>query len=151
MTIDITIEDDGWSELANLEALGEEIAKRLLKLTDGDVAVLFTNDAAMQALNREFRNKDKATNVLSFPFHANGPQPKDMPKSLGDIALGFETVKREAAEQGKSLNDHTSHLLVHGILHLMDYDHQTEAEAEVMEQREREILASLGIKDPYET
>jgi probable rRNA maturation factor len=105
--------------------------------------VLLTDDAAVQALNRDHRNQDKPTNVLSFPA-----APSAAPH-LGDVALAFGTCAREAAEQGKSLADHLTHLVAHGVLHLLGWDHMTEAEAEAMETREREILARLGTPDPY--
>ncbi len=107
------------------------------------LAILLTDDARLQALNGAFRGKDAPTNVLSFAPSAPSPD------HLGDIALAFGVCAREAAEQGKSLKDHLQHLTAHGVLHLMGYDHEDEAGAEVMEGRERAILASLGIADPY--
>jgi probable rRNA maturation factor len=107
------------------------------------LAILLTDDARQQALNAEFRRKDAATNVLSFP--AIGAEDG----GLGDIALAFGVCAREASEQGKSLADHLSHLTAHGVLHLLGYDHESDAEAEAMEARERDILAGLGVADPY--
>jgi probable rRNA maturation factor len=107
------------------------------------VAVLLTNDLAVHALNARFRDQDKPTNVLSFPASTN-PE-----RFLGDIALAFETCAREAAEQGKPLAHHLQHLTAHGVLHLLGYDHGTDAEAQAMEGLERTILAGLGIPDPY--
>lgn len=109
----------------------------------GEIAVLLTDDARMQVLNRDFRGKDAPTNVLSFP--AAGPDAA----FLGDIALGLETLEREAGEQGKTLEDHLTHLVVHGVLHLLGYDHLESAEAETMEGLERQVLAGLGVADPY--
>lgn len=151
MTIDITIEDDGWQALPGLEELSQRVAEVALGGNAREVCLLFTSDAAVQDMNRNWRGIDQPTNVLSFPFQASGPMPKDAEIPLGDIALAFETVAREAEAQHKTLADHTSHLIAHGILHLLGYDHQTEAEAEAMEQRERDLLSGLGIKDPYET
>jgi probable rRNA maturation factor len=105
------------------------------------LAVLLTDDAEMRALNAQWRGQDKPTNVLSFPA------PDGF--GLGDIALGHETVAREAAAQGKSLAAHTAHLLVHGFLHLLGYDHEGDGDAAEMEARERAILSVLGIADPY--
>lgn len=105
------------------------------------LAVLLTDDAEMRALNAQWRGQDKATNVLSFPA------PEGF--GLGDIALGHETVAREAAAQGKSFAAHTAHLLVHGVLHLLGYDHEDDGDAEGMEARERAILSTLGVADPY--
>jgi probable rRNA maturation factor len=104
--------------------------------------VLLADDAALRALNRDWRGKDKPTNVLSFP----APQGGEM---LGDIALAAETVAAEAQAQGKPFAAHMAHLLAHGFLHLLGYDHEIEAEAEAMEARERAILVSLGLPDPY--
>jgi len=107
------------------------------------VVVLLTDDAAVQALNARFRAQDKPTNVLSFPAPAN-PQGH-----LGDLALAFEVCAREAQAQGKSLADHLQHLVAHGTLHLLGYDHMDDAEADHMEGLERVILAGLGVADPY--
>jgi len=116
--------------------------------------MLFTSDAEVQVLNREWRAKDKPTNVLSFPMlerddllalAAEGP-----PELLGDIALAHETCAREAAEKGASLADHAAHLIVHGLLHLAGYDHETSAaDAAAMEAIEIKALASMDIADPY--
>jgi probable rRNA maturation factor len=109
----------------------------------GDVTVLLADDAAVQELNRAHRGQDKPTNVLSFPAAASAAP------HLGDVALAYETCAREAEEQGKPLADHLKHLVAHGVLHLLGWDHQTEAEALAMEARERDILAGLGTPDPY--
>ncbi|MBC7770056.1 MAG: rRNA maturation RNase YbeY [Phycisphaerales bacterium] len=109
----------------------------------GTVSLLLGDDAAVSALNKEFRGKEGPTNVLSFP-PAGGE-----PGFLGDIALAVETIAAEADFQGKSLDHHAAHIVVHGFLHLVGYDHLNEADAEKMEAREREILATLGIPDPY--
>nr|WP_228050631.1 rRNA maturation RNase YbeY [Pontibacterium sinense] len=99
-----------------------------------------------QALNNQYRGKDKSTNVLSFPFEV----PEDIPLNLlGDLVICAEVVREEALQQKKPLHDHWAHMVVHGTLHLLGYDHINDEDAEVMEQLEREILASLGIPDPY--
>ncbi|MBN9525326.1 MAG: rRNA maturation RNase YbeY [Alphaproteobacteria bacterium] len=110
------------------------------------LTVVLSDDAELRRLNRDWRSKDKPTNVLSFP---NGEATPDGVVLLGDIILGYETVVREAREQGKSLADHLAHLVVHGALHVVGYDHETDEEAEVMEGRERVVLAGMGIADPY--
>jgi probable rRNA maturation factor len=114
---------------------------------DGEMSVVLTDDAAIQALNRDWRSIDKPTNVLSFP--ATAPKVKGMPVPLGDVVVAYETLAREAAEEDKPVLHHLAHLAVHGYLHLMGYDHQTDSEAEAMEGMEREILDRLGIADPY--
>ena len=109
-------------------------------------------DASQRDLNRQFRGLDRPTNVLSFPAEDDFAPLEGVaapPRLLGDLALALETCSREAEEQGKSLADHVAHLTVHGLLHLLGYDHQTDAEAERMEGRERRILEGLEIADPY--
>ena len=143
MNLDITIDDAKWKTVPQLRKLTRRAI--MAALPDGDVAVsvLFTGDARILELNREWRGKASATNVLSFPSPAN---PED---HLGDVALAFETCQREAAEQGKPLSDHLQHLVAHGVLHLIGYDHEDDADAQVMEDLERQILESLGVSDPY--
>lgn len=114
---------------------------------EGVVSVLLGDDATIAAMNLEFRGKNGPTNVLSFPPAQHDPQGPGA--FLGDIALAAETVVEEAQIQGKPFSAHASHLIVHGFLHLLGYDHETDAEAERMESRERAILASIGIDDPY--
>ena len=111
------------------------------------LSVLMTDDASVRSLNRDWRGKDSATNVLSFP--ADMPPIPGEPDFLGDIALARETLEREAELDGKSLDDHLRHLVVHGVLHLLGYDHLEKAEAEEMEATETRILAGLGVADPY--
>ena len=121
---------------------------------DGEVALLLTDAAAMRELNQRFRGKDRPTNVLSFPNIQAGDGAKTMPSNdqdhfLGDIAIGFELCEREASDRNISIADHFSHLLIHGLLHLVGHDHQIESDALEMERLERQILAVMGIKDPY--
>lgn len=114
----------------------------------GTLTILFSDDAVIQALNARFRGKDKPTNVLSFPAPAAATMP-GAPRHIGDIALAYETVAREAETERKPFEHHLTHLVVHGFLHLFGYDHETPEEAEEMENLERRILESLAIGDPY--
>lgn len=112
----------------------------------GALSLLLADDAAVAALNKQFRGKEGPTNVLSFPPARAG---EGASRFLGDIALAAETIEKEAKTQGKRFGNHAAHLVVHGFLHLLGYDHDNPADAEAMEARERAILASLGIEDPY--
>lgn len=112
-----------------------------------EVSLLLADDATLRTLNRDWRGKDKPTNVLSFP--AVPPEAIAASPVIGDIAIAYETVLREAAEEGKAPLDHATHLVVHGMLHLLGYDHETDADAVQMEALEVKALASLGIGDPY--
>jgi probable rRNA maturation factor len=145
--IDIEIEDAAWSAAApDAEPLVRAAGEAALKTEDfaqGGVTILLADDEAVRDLNARFRGKDYATNVLSFPAP---PNPED---HLGDIALAYGVCAREAQEQGKSLEAHLQHLVVHGVLHLLGYDHEIETEAEDMEGLERAVLADLGVADPY--
>jgi probable rRNA maturation factor len=143
--IDIEIEDVRWSQaVAGIEALARLAAEAALAGERGEgVTILFTDDETVRELNARFRGIDKPTNVLSFPAPAN---PEGF---LGDIALAYGVCEREADEQGKPLAHHLQHLVAHGVLHLVGYDHQSDAEAEAMEALEREILSGLGVPDPY--
>lgn len=141
--IDIEVEDLAWSAaLPEPEAVVLPAAEAALDARGG-VTILLTDDDSVAALNERFRGKAGPTNVLSFPAPDN---PED---HLGDIALAYGVCAREAAEQDKPLAHHLQHLVAHGVLHLLGYDHLTEAEAEEMEALERRILAGLGVPDPY--
>lgn len=114
------------------------------------VGVVLTDDAEQRRLNRDYRGQDKPTNVLSFALAGPGETPPPgAPLLLGDVVLARETVAREAAEQQKPLADHLQHLVVHGVLHLLGYDHENDTEAAIMEKSEVAILARLGVPDPY--
>lgn len=164
-TLDIVLEDDRWQAFG-LEAVAARAAKATLTHLTLDpalfqIVVMGCDDARIAELNGSFRDKRKPTNVLSWPSEERGaeyvgeapdlPQPgtAEDPVPLGDIAIAWETCAREAAEQEKSVNDHVTHLLIHAILHLLGYDHIEDEDAELMEETERQILASLGIADPY--
>jgi probable rRNA maturation factor len=113
---------------------------------EGTLSVLVADDAAIQSLNRQWRGADKPTNVLSFPA---AKAPSIVPRHLGDIAISYETAIREAQAEARPFAHHLAHLVVHGFLHLLGYDHESDAAAEAMESLERKILARLGIPDPY--
>ena len=141
-----------WPEEPALRALAEKarrIPRRDARPGRGQrVVPSFTDDAAIRDLNSAWRGKDNPTNVLSFP---SGMMRDDgrWPPLLGDIVLAWETVAREAADEGKPLDHHISHLIVHGLAHLVGHDHEDEGEAEEMEAMERRVLQSLAIPDPY--
>jgi len=149
--IEVEIEDDGWTSalpdaVAVAERAGQGALDQIAPADQADepgVVVLLTSDDALADLNQRFRGKAGPTNVLSFPASAN---PEN---HLGDVALAHGVCAREAAEQGKGLDQHLAHLVVHGVLHLLGYDHETDGEAEAMEALERSILESLGVPDPY--
>jgi probable rRNA maturation factor len=118
---------------------------------EAELAVMLTDDAGIRTLNSNWRGIDKPTNVLSFPaLPPTGPAgPDDAPRMLGDIAIAYETTRKEADDEQKPFDHHLSHLAVHGFLHLIGYDHESDGDAETMEILEQEILAQLGIPDPY--
>jgi probable rRNA maturation factor len=118
---------------------------------EAELAVMLTDDAGIRTLNGNWRGIDKPTNVLSFPaLQPTGPGgPEDAPRMLGDIAIAYQTTRREADDEQKPFDHHLSHLAVHGFLHLIGYDHENDADADAMESLETEILAQLGIPDPY--
>ena len=153
LSVDTSTECESWrGVLTDPEAFARDILARVAEgAEDAEVSVLFADDAFVRDLNARWRGQDKPTNVLSFPAapeKAPGPRPPG-PRPLGDIVLAFETVAREAREAGKPFDHHAAHLLVHGFLHLLGYDHETDAEAAVMEAREVRILETLDIPDPY--
>ena len=144
--IDVEIEEQAWSyALPDADLLTVAAAQAALNRIEfeGGLTVLLTDDAVVRDLNMRFRGKDAATNVLSFPA------PTNPEAHLGDVALAYGVCAREAEAQSKPLAHHLAHLVAHGVLHLVGYDHETDAEAEEMEGLERVILAGLGIPDPY--
>ncbi|MGO9673347.1 MAG: rRNA maturation RNase YbeY [Methylocella sp.] len=149
--IDIAIEAEAWDAFADPALLakaviGQTISQSGIRIADGaEISIVLCDDAFIAELNRKWRGLDKATNVLSFP--SGGPVAST--PVLGDIVIAYETTSREAAEAEKPLRDHVAHLLAHGFLHLIGYDHVADADAETMEAMERAVLARLGIADPY--
>jgi probable rRNA maturation factor len=152
LVVDIAIEAPAWAALPDLEAFTERVLRQSEAVSGVELAphcevsVAFCDDAAVRALNAQWRGQDKPTNVLSFPT----PGPLTKKPMLGDIVIAYETVAREAQAENKSLAEHAAHMIFHGFLHLIGYDHETPADAEAMEALERRIAQALGIKDPYE-
>lgn len=162
--MDLDIEIDGWPSPASGGADWADLAERAHEAAEQvepalanprlSASILFTVDEELQILNKEWRTKDKPTNVLSFPMIEREDllalPDEGGPEMLGDIAIAFETCKREAAEKGISLEDHAMHLLIHGLLHLAGHDHvDSDEQAEAMEALEIAALAKLGLADPY--
>jgi probable rRNA maturation factor len=152
--IDINTEAGDWPDEDTLRDIASQAASATMAElgmasdVTTELSLLFTDDAHVQVLNREWRGKDKPTNVLSFPAFDTAPGDP-LPPMLGDVALALETVQREATLENKPFPHHLTHLIVHGLLHLLGYDHEVEDEAEEMEALERSILARLAIPDPY--
>jgi len=151
--VDVLIESEAWGRLPEAEDIVRRAiaiaAASQIAIRDGkaELSVLLCDDRTIAGLNARWCGQAKPTNVLSFPAP---PMPVGVEKvQLGDIAVAYETLAREAGEQGKTVSNHLSHLIVHGFLHLLGYDHHAEGEAEQMEQLERDILARIGIANPY--
>jgi probable rRNA maturation factor len=149
--IDIVIESPLWRSEPDAAAVIRRAVGEAAELTGapagpGELAVMLCDDAAMRELNTRWRGRRESTNVLSFPSADPGRNVTGM---LGDIAIAYETTAREALAEGKAFAGHLAHLAVHGFLHLLGYDHQSETQARVMERLEASILARLGIADPY--
>lgn len=159
LSLEVVIEGGDWPEAGALEALVAGVAQALETAPDlapllrnpASACVAFATDADVRALNAQFREKDKPTNVLSFPAQAPpfGVLGPDEPVPLGDVVLAAETVAAEAQDLGIPLEHHVQHLVVHGVLHLLGHDHESDAEAEIMEALETRVLAGLGVPDPY--
>ncbi len=168
--LDISVEVPVWSDQfpeykARITDCFEQIvsqvpeARNFSRIPLLELSILLTDDQNIQKLNKDYRDKDKATNVLSFPslteedidvFLKSGSEIPGFPIILGDIIFAYETIKREALDQGKSFSDHFSHLCFHGMLHLVGYDHIEDAQAEEMEALEKNLLSKLSIDDPYQ-
>jgi probable rRNA maturation factor len=159
LDIDVLAESPAWNErFSAAEDVCRHAAVAAFDLGchgagHAEVSLLLSNDARVRLLNHEFRGEDRATNVLSFPNHTASevaaPWPPNRPLLLGDIVVAYETVAAEAAAERKDFSHHLGHLVVHGMLHLLGYDHGTEAEADEMERLETRILATLGVPNPY--
>lgn len=159
LDIQISVEDEGWPDEDTLSEMAERVvgaAAEFITREEGqpfpshpvELSLVFTDDASIREINAEWRGQDKPTNVLSFPAFPITPGKMPGPM-LGDIVIARETLERESAELDKPFNDHLTHLMVHGFLHLFGYDHMDAEEAEKMEGLETRILATLGLSDPY--
>lgn len=155
MNLEIEVDEAAWHDLPDAAALvGEAAEAAFARLGAGDLkdkllSVTLADDETVAQLNAQWRGKPKPTNVLSFPADQDIAIPPGEPRPLGDIILAAGVVRTEAAQQSKPLADHFRHLVVHGILHIMGYDHVDDAQADEMESFEKEILVKLGIADPY--
>jgi probable rRNA maturation factor len=152
---EVLVVADCWHDEPDAETVIQRAVAAAAKTVDQDVgeaelAVMLTDDAGIRTLNSNWRGIDKPTNVLSFPaLQPSGPGgPNDAPRMLGDIAIAYETTRKEADEEQKPFDHHLSHLAVHGFLHLIGYGHEKDDDAEAMEALEQEILAQLGIPNP---
>jgi len=154
IAIDISVEAGAWPQKRRLRSLVEKAVAATLPEAGvepdalSELSVLFSDDAHVRTLNAGWRGKDKPTNVLSFPAFPMKPGDR-LPPMLGDVVLAFETVAREAELESRPIDHHITHLVVHGVLHLIGHDHEVEEEAERMEALERRALARLAIPDPY--
>jgi len=158
---DIIIENEAWDAIENLEQVVNETCAlvashlELGKFIDqADLSVVLTDDEQIRSLNKDYRGKDTATNVLSFPLeelHYSNPSELKVlnNSSIGDIVISYDTLFRESGEQNKNFIEHFKHLLIHSILHLLGYDHDNENDAEAMESEEIKILAKMNINSPY--
>ncbi|ACK51811.1 protein of unknown function UPF0054 [Methylocella silvestris BL2] len=150
--IDIAVEAEAWESFEDPATLAETVIVQTISQSgaklaaEAEISIVFCDDAFIADLNRKWRGVDKPTNVLSFP--SGGPIA--VTPVLGDIVIAYETTEREAQEAGKPFRDHVAHLIAHGFLHLIGYDHLAAADAEAMEALERSVLARLGIDDPYQ-
>lgn len=151
-TIDVSVAAPAWTRtLAGARAAARAAAAAALAergpKAAAEVSVVLTTDSAVRKLNCRYRGRDAPTNVLSFP--AGEEPPRGAPRTLGDVVLAYGVAVREAKSEGKTLKAHLSHLVVHGVLHLLGYDHEHGAAARAMERLEKKILAGLGVADPY--
>lgn len=147
ITLDLRIEHDAWNDLPDCEILCQTAADATG--LSGVVDLLLTDDASMKILNREWRGKHKPTDVLSFPAEAPADGLPPEARFLGDIAIGYEITAEDAKAAGKPLSVHLSHLIIHGLLHLVGHDHINDTDAEKMESLEISALKRLGYDNPY--
>lgn len=146
--VQIAVKSSSVPDTTEIESWLCDVIARSAKSDNIEISVRIVDENESREFNSRFRAEDKATNVLSFPADTEG-LPAELPVMLGDVVICGPVVEREAKEQGKDVADHWAHMLVHGALHLLGYDHESNADAEIMEALEKEILASRGIEDPY--
>ena len=156
MIVDIARLDARWDEVPDLEAVARRAAAAaaqagVLDRPNAELSLVFTDDERISALNLAYRQKSTATNVLSFPTGETPAEDEGQERLLGDVVLAFETITREAVEQGKTLENHLCHLIVHGVLHLLGYDHEDDPSAAEMEKLEISALAQVGVPNPYQS
>ena len=154
LLVDIIIEDGDWSAFAPVEPAIRQAADALAAVAGlcdrpSIAALALSSDARVKKLNETYRAKPVPTNVLSFPTPPDAPQEPDEPRALGDIVMAAETIAREAIEMGIPPRHHLQHLVVHGLLHLLGFDHQTDTQADKMESLETRILATIEVPNPY--
>lgn len=152
VTVDVVVDSTLWQSAPEADDVVRAAiveAAGAVPTSAGEVSVVLADDTAIRALNRDWRKKDAATNVLSFPMPAT--RAGGSVALLGDIVIAYETTAREAEAESKPFRDHLAHLAVHGFLHLVGYDHETDREADAMESLEAQILSQLGVPNPYET
>ncbi len=156
--IDVSIQDPAWENLANIEKIVSEAAINALQWAilpkpaidrDLEVSLVLANNDLLQVLNREYRDQDKPTNILTFATLDSPDFIPEGPLSLGDVIIAYETVVGEAQKDGKFITDHVRHLIVHGVLHLLGYDHIDDDDATDMETLEIRILETMGVQNPY--
>lgn len=141
--IELLTDDESWTNTVLIEKFCQQGLNAANKKHTGEVAILLTSDKKMKELNLKFRNRDKPTDVLAFPADST------IAPFLGDIAIGYGVASKDASNGNKPLLEHVAHLAIHGFLHLIGYDHQTDEDAEIMQNLERIALESIGIPDPY--
>ena len=150
---DILFEDSRWGERVDAEKLVHEVVAKVIEVTrrdvhpDAEASFIFANDERIKSLNAQWRNKDAPTNVLSFPTSVGSELHKA--PLLGDVILAYETIERESIDEEKPFAHHAAHMMVHGFLHLVGFDHQNDTEAAAMELIESEVLLKLGLPDPW--
>lgn len=155
LDLTVALEDERWMQaIPDLEQFCVQVVEAVLADVENvpaaplEVACAFVSDATIQTLNAQYRGKDKPTNVLAFA--TEDELLPGMPAVLGDVILSFDTILRESMEQGKGFREHTTHMIVHGLLHLLGFDHENDEDAEEMEEREIKLLSELGVENPYE-